>query len=304
MVPIELRGMISHTPQILSMKTHFLSIFAILLAAASASAHEAVGRAGFKEPLTAEIETEFYDGEGGYLHGGLGVIMPLNDQQKVGVVGHFVREDSDGEIFPSLGAEFIQDLGNGFEMEAFTFGYLPVEKKSAWAVGVRGSRRFEPCESVSVTPFFGPAYARVKALEEATGSPVSIGHLMLLGGVAVEAGPVDFTVFGSHSFFSRNPVGLETHVDLEEMTHFAAYENNDGFARNTVGGELSYSPTDWLTLTSRYALILYRDETRHSFSFTPTIKITERLEVFAGVQLLRGDGSDNNLVMTGIATSF
>ena len=133
---------------------------------------------------------------------------------------------------------------------------------------------------------------------------MSIGHLMLLGGVAVEAGPVEFTVFGSHSFFSRDPVGLETHVDLEEMTHFAAYENNDGFARNTVGGELSYSPTDWLTLAGRYALILYEDATRHSFSFAPAVKFGSHLEVFAGVQFLRGDGADNDLVMTGVAFSF
>ncbi len=114
-----------------------------------------------------------------------------------------------------------------------------MEKQGAWAVGLRGSRRFAFNDHISISPFFGPAYARVRALDEATESPVSIGHLMLLGGIAVEAGPVEFTVFGSHSFFSLYPVGLETHVDFEEMTHFAAYEDNDGFARNTVGAELS-----------------------------------------------------------------
>ena len=254
--------------------------------------------------MAVEVETEFYAGRRGYLHGGLGVIAPLNEKQKIGVVGHFVREEKGGEIFPSLGAEFIHDFGNGYELEAFSFGYFPVEKQSAWAVGLRGSRRFAFSDHVSITPFFGPAYARVRALDEASEAPVSIGHLMLLGGVAIEAGPVGFTVFGSHSFFSRDPVGLETHVDLEEMTHFAAYENNDGFARNTVGGELSYSPTEWLTLTGRYALIRYEDETRHSFSFAPTVKIGERLGVFAGFQLLRGDGPENDLVMTGVALSF
>jgi hypothetical protein len=266
--------------------------------------NEAVGRAGFKHPLGVEIETEFYAGKSGYLHGGLGVIAPLNEKQKIGIVGHFVREETGGEIFPSLGAEFIHDFGNGFGLEAFSFGYFPVEQQSAWAVGLRGSRRFAFSDHVSITPFFGPGYAQVRALDEASESPVSIGHLMLLGGIAIEAGPVEFTVFGSHSFFSRNPVGLETHVDLEEMTHFAAYENNDGFAQNSVGGELSYSPTDWLTLTGRYALILYQDETRNSISFTPAVKLGAHLEVFAGVQLLRGDGTDNDLVMTGVAFSF
>ncbi len=286
------------------MKTILITLFASMLAVTSGFAHEAVGRAGFKEPLGVEIETEFYAGKRGYLHGGLGVIAPLSAKQKLGIVGHFVREETGGEIFPSLGAEFIHDFGSGFELEAFSFGYFPVKQQSAWAVGLRGSRRFAFSDHVSITPFFGPAYAHIRALDEATESPVSIGQLMLLGGIAFEAGPVEFTVFGSHSFFSRDPVGLETHVDLEEMTHFAAYENNDGFARNTVGGELSYSPTDWLTLTGRYALIRYQDGTRHSFSFAPTVKLGTNLEVFAGVQLLRGDGTDNNLVMTGVAFSF
>ncbi len=282
----------------------FLSILAPVLAANVGFAEEAVGRAGFKKPIGIEIETEFYAGKRGYLHGGLGVITPLSEKQKLGIVGHFVREETGGEIFPSMGAEFIQELGGGFELEAYAFGYFPVEKQSALAVGFRGNRRFAFNDHVSISPFFGPAYARVRALNEATESPVSIGHLMLLGGIAVEAGPVDFTVFGSHSFFSRDPVGLETHVDLEEMTHFAAYENNDGFARNTVGAEFSYSPTDWLTLTGHYALILYEDETRHSFSFTPAVKLGPHLEMFAGVQFLRGDGTDNDLIVTGVAFSF
>ncbi len=286
------------------MKILLTRLFVVLLTASSGFAHEGVGRAGLKEPPAVEIETEFYAGERGYIHGGLGVVAPLNSKQKIGIVGHFVREETGGEVFPSLGAEFIQDLGGGFEAEAFSFGYFPVEQQSAWALGLRGSRRFVLRNEVSITPFFGPAYARVRALDEQTESMVSIGHLMLFGGVAIEMGPVELTVFGSHSFFSRDPVGLETHVDLEEMTHFAAYENNDGFARNTVGGELAWSVTEWLRLTGRYALIQYEDETRHSFAVAPAVKIGAHVEVFAGVQLLRGSGTDNNLLMTGVAFSF
>lgn len=286
------------------MKIIRLASLLLLLTTAPGHPHEATGRAGFKHPLGVEVEAEFYAGKRGYLHGGLGVIAPLNEKQKVGIVGHFVREESGGALFPSLGAEFIQELGEGFELEAFSFGYFPVEKQSAWAAGLRGNRRFAFSDHGSITPFFGPAYARVRALDEETESPVRIGHLMLLGGVGVELGPVEFTAFGSHSFFSRDPVDLETHVDLEEMTHFAAYENNDGFARNTVGAELSYSPTGWLTLTGRYALILYLYETRHSFSFTPALKVGEHFEVFTGFQLLRGDGAENDLFMTGAAFSF
>ena len=221
-----------------------LVILAQCFLGSSILAQEGTGRAGLKEHHGVEVEAEFYAGRRGYLHGGLGIIAPLNERQNIGIVAHFVREETGGELFPSLGAEFIQDLGGGVELEAFSFGYFPVEKQHAWAVGLRGSRRFAFSDHVSITPFFGPAYARVQALDEATEEPADIGHLMLLGGVTVHAGPVEFNVFGSHSFFSRDPVGLETHVDLEEMTHFAAYENNDGFARNTVGAELSYSPTE------------------------------------------------------------
>ncbi len=278
----------------------------ILLAFANslALAREGTGRAGLKETPGFEAETEFYAGKRGYLHGGLGVIIPLNEEQKIGFVSHFVREVSKGEIFPSIGAEFVQDLGDGYEMEGFTFGYLPVEDQHAWALGLRGSRTFDLNDRVSLSPFFGPAYAHVRAIDEATDNPVSIGHLMLLGGITVEAGPLEFTVFGSHSFFSRDSVGLETHLDLEEMTHLAAYENNDGFARDTAGIEASYEVTEWLTLASRYALIRYEDRTRHSISFTPEVKIGSQWKVFAGVQLLRGDGEDNDLVVTGAAFSF
>ncbi|MES2924465.1 MAG: hypothetical protein V4819_23130 [Verrucomicrobiota bacterium] len=280
--------------------TTLVSTFAIPMA----GAHEGTGRAGFKDPAGVEVEGEFYAGKRGYLHGGLGVINTLDADQKVGLVGHFVREDSDGDIFPSLGAEYIRDMGGGFEIEAFSFGYLPVESQHAWAVGLRGSRTFEPSDHLSLSPFFGPSFARVQAIEEATESPVDIGHLMLLGGVALEAGPLELTLFGSHSFFSRDSVGLETHVDLEEMTHFAAYENNDGFARNSLGAELSYALNNWISLEVKYVWLEYEDRIRHAITLFPSIHLGSQWEVFAGFQLLRGDGPDNDLVVTGAAFAF
>jgi hypothetical protein len=144
----------------------------------------------------------------------------------------------------------------------------------------------------------------VQALDEASERPANIDHLMLLGGVAVQSGKLEFTVFGSRSFFSRDPVGLETHVDLQEMTQFDAYDNNDGFAQNSAGTEASYSLTDRITLAARYALILFDDGTRNSFAFVPSIKLGSRWEAFAGIQILRGDGTDQNLVTTGASLSF
>lgn len=282
----------------------FLAAFAAGLLIPRAAAHEGVGRAGFKDPEGVEVEGEFYAGRHGYLHGGLGAIYHCGEDQKVGMVGHFVREDAEGEIFPSLGAEYVRTLGGGFELEVFSFGYLPVERQHAWALGLRGSRAFETNGHLVVSPFFGPTFAWVRAIEEASDDAVDISHLMLLGGVDVVAGPVDLTLFGSVSCFSRDEEGLETHVDLEEMTHFAAYENNDGFARHTLGMEVKYQLTESVALEARYAWIGYKDRIRHAISFTPSVQLNPRWEIFAGVQLLRGDDEDNTLGVTGATVSF
>jgi hypothetical protein len=281
-----------------------LCLPALGLAEAPALADEGNGAAGSDESPGVEVESEFYAGKGGYLHGGLSVAAPINDRQKLEFNGHAVREHTGDDVFPSLGASFEQEFVNGLGLKAYSFTYLPVDDQHAWAVGLRGSRRFELEDKTTISPFFGPVYARVQALEEATNQPATIEHVMLIGGFAVESGKLELTIFGSHSFFSRDPVGLETHVDLQEMTQFDAYDNNDGFARNSVGTELSYSPTDRITLAARYALILFDDQTRNSFAFVPSIKLGSRWEAFAGVQLLRGDGTDQNLVTTGASFSF
>ena len=104
-----------------------------LLITATLSAHEGIGRAGFSDPLRVEVQSDFYVGRRGYLHGGLGAVIPLNEKQKIGFIGHFVREETGGAIYPSLAAEFVQDLCNGFDLEAYSFGYFPVEKQHAWA---------------------------------------------------------------------------------------------------------------------------------------------------------------------------
>ncbi len=267
-------------------------------------AQEGTGRAGFKEPDGTEVESEFYAGKRGYIHAGLGLIAPLNDTQRIGITGHVVRESTGNDLFPSLGMEFIQEFDSGFGLEAYSFGYLPVAGQHAWAVGLRGSRAVVVSDGLTVAPFFGPAFARVRAFDEDTGRLVNIDHLMFVGGLTLKTSVAEVTLFASHSFFQRDPAGLETHVDLEEMTHFAAFENNDGFARNTVGLEVSVSTNDWLTLSARYALILYEGETRHSVSFAPKVKITDHVEAFAGVQFLRGSGPGNNLLMAGMAFSF
>jgi hypothetical protein len=281
-----------------------LCLQAIGPAGTPALAGEGNGTAVSNVPPGVELESEFYAGKGGYLHGGLVIAAPINDSQKLEINGHAVREHTGDDVFPSLGVNFEQDFLNGFGLTAYSFTYFPVDDQHAWAVGLRGSRRYSLRNEVTISPFFGPVYANVQALDKATKMPTNIDHLMLLGGVAVQSGKLEFTVFGSHSFFSRDPVGLETHVDLQEMTQFDAYDNNDGFARNSVGTEISYLLTDRITLAARYALILFDDGTRNSFAFVPSIKLGSRWEAFAGVQILRGDRTDQNLVTTGASFSF
>jgi len=257
-----------------------------------------------EEPHGVEFETEFYTGRRGYLHGGFYISAQLNETQEIGFNGHFVREETGGPVFPSLGTTFNRDFSSGIALEAYSFTYIPVDEQHAWAIGLRGSRQFALGDKATITPFFGPVYATVQAIDEATERPTDIDHVMLLGGFALEAGRLELTVFGTHSFFSRDPVGLETHVDLQEMTQFEAYENNDGFVRNSLASEISYSPTDKITLTGRYALIEYDDGTRNSIAFVPSIALGPHWEAFAGVQFLRGYGPDQDLVAGGLSIAY
>jgi hypothetical protein len=280
-----------------------LCLPALGLAGTSAFAGEGTGTADSVAQAGVEIESEFYAGKGGYLHGGLSVLAPFDQNETIGVNAHVVREHVGEDVFPSMGADFEHDFTNGFGLKAYSFGYFPVDDQHAWAMGMRGSQSLEFHDHVKVSPFFGPVFAQVQAFDESTERPANIDHVMLLGGFSVEAGKFEVTAFGSHSFFSRDPVGLETHVDLQEMTQFEAYDNNDGFARNSGGFELSYSLNDWLTLTARYALIFFDNQTRQAITFVPSVKLNSRWEAFAGVQFLRG-GTDQDLVTGGASLSF
>ena len=99
-------------------------------------------------------------------------------------------------------------------------------------------------------------------------------------------------------------MGLATPVDFESMSHFAAYENNDGFPQNTFAVEIDYEVVEWLTLHARYAVMRFDNETRHAVAFTPAVKFGEHVELTGGVQLLRGGEVENDLVFGGLSVSF
>ena len=286
------------------MKTFTFLPLLLLLPCAAAVAHESPGHPSEHGGTHAEFGTELYLGKHGYWHAGAAVSTPLGGRLSLALGAHMVREETGAKEVPSFQAELIREFEHGLEVEAFGFGYPKVEQKQAWGVGVRATKRFALQGGASVAPFFGPAYARVDAVKEATDEAVTVGHLMLLGGVTVEAGPVSVTLLGSHSFYQRDPSGLETPVDLESMTHFAAYENNDGFARNTAAVELAWKVTGWLTLHARYAAMWFDEETRHAVALTPAVKVGEHVELTAGVQLLRGGEVENDLIFGGVSVSF
>ena len=121
---------------------------------------------------------------------------PLTKNLSAVFGSHVVREETDAQEVPSFEAELITELEHGLEIEAFGFGYPKVEKKQAWGVGARATKRFALQGGASALPFFGPSYARVDAVEEATEEAATVDHLMLLGGVKFEAGPVSLTLIG------------------------------------------------------------------------------------------------------------
>ncbi len=287
------------------MHPRFLFPAIFLLTALPVRSHESAGHPTRETGAAqTEIGTELYLGKHGYWHGGAALTMPFGSKLSLVLGAHVVREETGAKEVPSFEVELLREFEHGLEVEAFGFGYPKVEQKQAWGVGVRATKRFALQDGLSVAPFFGPAYARVGAVEEATEEAATVGHLMLLGGVTLEAGPVSVTLLGSHSFYNRDPSGLETPVDLESMTHFAAYENNDGFARDTVAVELAWEVTEWLTLHARYAAMWSDEETRHAIAFTPAVKVGERVELTAGVQFLRGGEVENDLIFGGVSVSF
>lgn len=275
-----------------------------LACCARSFAHEFPGHAAHEHGVSATLGSELYVGKRGYWHAGVGVSMPLGNHLSLEIGAHLVREETNATEVPSFEAELIREFEGGWELEAFGFGYSKVERKQAWGVGLRATKRFALQNGIVVSPFCGPAYAQVRAGDEAAEEIVTVQHTLLLGGVTLEAGPVSVTFVGSHSFYDRDPAGLETPVDFESMSHFAAYENNDGFPQNTFAVEIACEIAEWLTLHARYAVMRFDNETRHAIAFTPAVKLGERVEITGGVQLLRGGEVENDLVFGGLSVAF
>jgi|GEM_PF-1701606 len=286
------------------MLTRLLSIPLLLITTLASQGHEFAGHSNKDNTPSKVIGAELYFGKYGYWHSGTAVEFSLNETTAIAFGAHVVQEETGAKEVPSYELELIHKLPNELEIEVFGFGYTEVEQKQAWGAGLRATKRFRLKKGISVAPFFGPAYAHVKASDETTAEITSVNHMMLLGGLTLEAGPVNVTLLGSHSFYDHDPSGLETPVDLESMTHFAAYENNDGFARDTIAVEFTWNATQWLTVNTRYAVMWFDTETRHAIAITPAVKLGEHVELTAGMQFLRGGEEENNLVFSGVSVSF
>ncbi len=286
------------------MNTRGLFTILFFFCCARAFTHEFPGHGAHEHGAPTTLGSELYVGKRGYWHAGVGASMPLGKNFSLELGAHVVREETDAAEVPSFEAELIREFQNGWEVEAFGFAYSKVERKQAWGVGLRATKRFALRDGIAVSPFFGPATARVRAGDEAAEEIATVQHTLLLGGVTLEMGPVSATFVASHSFYDRDPAGLETPVDFESLSHFAAYENNDGFPQNTFAVEIDYQVAEWLALHARYAVMQFGDETRHAIAFTPAARLGERVEITAGIQLLRGGEVENDLAFGGLSVSF
>ena len=262
------------------------------------------------------IEPELFIGQRGYIHGGFEFEKPINEKFELGLSAHVVRENSEGSFFPSVGVKLTTEISEGLEFTAFTFGYLPVDDMYGLGVGVLIDKALAEISAfgspAQVSVFISPAYSYVKGAreleveeEEEAEVPAVVNHYMFFGGIRLDAEPVSLALFGSHSFFSGDPVGVETRVDLGEMTQTEVYENTDRFAGNSIGGEIDFELNDWLSVSTAYAVIWLEGlPTRRSFTVGPTFTIGEGLEMQVGIQLLRGGETDNNLGVIGLTLNF
>lgn len=280
------------------------SIFILSALCQPALAHGDATASAHAENQSGDFESRLFAGHGGYLHGSVTLATPLGDDREFGIGTHIVRENAQAKTAASINADYTQPLADGWHLTSYAFGYLPSEEQSAWGLGFRTRKGFQLPGNTKLTPFFGPTYARVQAENTASGEAEKIDHLLFIAGGTYEAGALRLTVFATQSFFSEDPENFESHVDLEEMAFSEAYENNDGFAKNTAGFEATYDFTGKFSVSARYALIGYEEEARHSFALFPGYQFTENFRAFAGVQILRGAGNENELVAAGFSVGF
>ena len=287
-----------------AMRSRPLFVLLFLLNAQALHSHESAGHPTHGSAAAATIGTELYLGKRGYLHSGVSIAAPVGRSVMMQIGAHVVREENGAREVPSFEAELIGHMAGDLELELYGFGYPEIEGRQAWGAGLRASKRFSLSPDLELTPFFGPTFAHVRAGDEVTGTIEPINHTLLLGGVTLKAGELSVTLMGSHSIYDRDPAGLETPVDLESMTHFAAYENNDGFARNSLAVEASWNAAQRVTFNVRYAAIWFDEETRHAVTVAPSVQVVEHVEWTVGVQFLRGGNNANDLFFTGLSVAF
>lgn len=286
------------------MRLFLRPLLALLVSVVPMPGHEFPGHPTPSRTVHPRFGSDLYLGRDGYRHGGIGITMALDGHSALTIGAHVVRETSAARDVPSFELEWIGDLPGGVELEIFGFAYSEVEQKHAWGLGVRVAKPIRLTDRLSIEPFAGPTFASVRAERGETSEPVTVAHTLLLAGATMQAGPLTATLLGSHSIYDHDIAGLETPVDLESVTHFAAYENNDGFARTTGAVEIGWAVYDWLSLHARYAVMHFDEGTRHAIAVTPTVKLGEHVELTAGGQWLRGGEVENDLTFIGLSVSF
>lgn len=256
----------------------------------------------FEPTLTAEYSR----GDEGYRHTGL-IFGASVGKWTMGATYHTVKESNGEAVFPSLGLQAGYEFREGLLLEGFTFAYLKKEKQKSFALGVRLETEIMEFDAFdeegNVSLLLSPVYADVTAIEEDSGLPVDIDHRMLFTSLTLGTKYFSVAVVASWSSFSRQNTGLETRTDLEEMTHSAIYENNDGFPDDSIGLEVLVTPIERLSLYLGAANIDFPGlPLRRSRRIAIDYEIMHELEIGISHQTLRGGEGDNNI--TGIELSY
>lgn len=242
---------------------------------------------------TPSVHAELFNGEGGYIHAGIGAEIPLVHKWKLNLNVHTVKEETGSKIFPSIGAGLEYEFSEALSLGGFGFHYIEVDETEAMAFGIRFESEVMHFDAFGdyglLSLLFSPVFGDYTAIDEDTELPVDLNHKMLFFKATVDTKKFSWSVFGNKSWFSGDVVELETWVDLAEMTRTAVYDNNDGFARSSVGTEFTVYPSKHTSLLGGVVRIDFPGlSTRYSYRTTLGWKSTKNLELELGYQRLKG----------------
>ena len=252
------------------------------------------------------IEPEYFRGKNGYQHTGLGMEILSPKTTYLAMNYHTSQEESDAPTYHSLGLTLGNSNINGNDISIFGFTYFKKEGKHANGIGIQFERTIlQLGKDASASIMFRPAFVNISAINENTDNTENINHTMLMSGLTMQYKLIDLSIFGTHSFFSKNPQSLETNVDMGELTGIEVYENNDGFPKNSIASIINFPLSERLTVSGQYAILWFEGQTpRHSIFPKMALSINSYFNIFFGMQWLRGGIKNDMLGFGGLSLTL